>query len=191
MPTPGTMSLIIASVIILLCTVVVMVTALALFLALVGNVMTGVPFVPAPSAVLKELIELCPLTPLSVFYDLGCGDGRFVFAMARRYPDARCVGVEKAPLPSLLAYLRSRLSPTPNVHIRYGDFAQVPLADATHVFLYLFPALMDRLLPKLEAELKPGARVVSCDFTFSSRAPDRVIPLGPGTHPHRLYVYTF
>ena len=42
---------------------------------------------------------------------------------------------------------------------------------------YLFPGLMDKLLPKLEKELSPGTILVSVSFSFSKREPERVIDL--------------
>lgn len=185
------MTLIIVMAVMLAGTIVILATTAAFMLHLAGNIMTGVPFVPAPRRAVEELAALCPLTSSSVFYDLGCGDGRVVYAMARRYPEACCIGVEKAPLPSFFSWIRARVAPLPNARVRYEDFSTVDLRGATHVFVYLFPALMERLLPKLEAELRSGTRVVSCDFTFKNRAPDKVLPLGLDKHPHRLYVYRF
>jgi SAM-dependent methyltransferase len=182
--------MIVLFVVALLC-VVVLATTVALVLALIGGLMTGVPFVAAPRTTTDALARLCPLNSTSVFYDLGCGDGRFVAAMARRYPSARCIGVERAPLPSLLLRLRSLIAPLPNMRFLYKDFSKVDLSDATHVYLYLLPFVMERLLPKLERELKPGARVVSCDFVFKNRTPDQIIPLDSRKHPHKLYVYEF
>lgn len=174
----------------LLCVVILLMTA-ALTLALIGGLMTGVPFVAAPRRTAEALGELCKLDATSVFYDLGCGDGRFVAGLATQYPKAKCIGVECAPLPSLLLWLRMRLSTLPNMRFMYKNFAEVNLADATHIYVYLFPHIMERLLPKLTAELRPGTRVVSCDFVFKSRAPSAIVPLDTTKHPHKLYVYDF
>lgn len=171
--------------------VVILVTTGAFLLALVGGLMTGVPFVPAPRAVADTLADLCVLGPSSVFYDLGCGDGRFVLSMARHYPQARCIGLERAPLPLVLGRIRFALGGLPNARVQAQDFYGADLREATHIFLYLFPALMNRLLPKLEQELKPGARVVSCDFPFKNRAPSSTVVLGHGHTAHTLYVYDF
>jgi len=185
------MEIIIAGLVVLVCIALIAGITIAFLLSLVGGLMTGVPYLAAPRKLRTLLPDLYPLTPGSVFYDLGCGDGRFVWAMARRYPGATCIGVEMAPLPSILLWLRSRLTPLTNAHAVYGNFSNVGLGEATHVFLYLFPHLMAKLLPKLDSELPHGARVISCDFPFPSRAPASTIPLGTGAHPHTLYVYEF
>lgn len=185
------MSIILALILIVLLSLVVLATTVALTLTLVGGLMTGVPFVAAPRTTTEALAGLCPLDHTSVFYDLGCGDGRFVMAMAKRYPQAVCIGVEKAPLPSLLVWFRTLTTSRPNMKFMYKDFSQINLADATHVYLYLLPFVMERLLPKLERELKPGARAVSCDFPFKTRPPTKVVPLDAREYPHKLYVYDF
>jgi hypothetical protein len=183
------MHIIVAIIIVLALCVVILVMTAALALALVGGLMTGVPFIASPRATTDALTRLCPLDATSVFYDLGCGDGRFVAAMAKRYPTARCIGVEKAPLPALLMWMRLRLSPMKNIEAQYRDVGSVNLANATHVYLYLFPFVMERLLPKFIQELRPSTRVVSCDFVFKDRTPDQIVPLGTGAHT--LYVYDF
>lgn len=185
------MTIVLAFVVVMaMCTIVIM-TTVAFLLTVIGGMMTGVPFVPAPRRTTEVLMRLCPLDASSHFYDLGCGDGRIVAAMAGRYPAATCIGVEMAPLPSILLWLRQHLSPHQNMRFLYRDFGAVDLSDATHIYLYLFPALMERLLPKLEKELRPGTRVVSCDFVFKGRQPNQIVPLGESKHTHKLYVYDF
>lgn len=62
--------------------------------------------------------------------------------------------------------------------------------------LYLLPHLLEKLLPKLSAELAPGARIVARDYSLDPWPADRVIELdvpekeetmlSPRTH---LYLY--
>ena len=53
--------------------------------------------------------------------------------------------------------------------------------------------MLERLLPTLEQQLKPGARVVSYDFPMPEWEPDQVISIpGKGRLEHfdlKLYVY--
>ena len=52
---------------------------------------------------------------------------------------------------------------------------------------------MDSLLPKFEKELKPGTKVISCDFKFSKKEPTKVIHLKANKSAlnRTLYVYDF
>jgi hypothetical protein len=73
-----------------------------------------------------------------------------------------------------------------------GDFMKQNLSAADRVFTYLYPGLMDELLPKLEKELHPGTRLVSCDFPFSKKKAKEVIDLErPKLTGQKLYIYEF
>ena len=65
------------------------------------------------------------------------------------------------------------------VTFRVGDMFETDIREADVLLLYLLPELNRRLKPKLFAELKPGARVVSHDFDMGKGwPPDREIKLG-------------
>ena len=157
-------------------------------------VVTRAPFIPIPQAVLPYVVDALELKPGSVVYDLGCGEGRVLLACWKRFPHARYVGLDKAVLAIWLARWRKRQTArdADSVFKRMNFFRQ-DLSDATHVFTYLFPGLMQRLLPKLKRELKPGARLVSCDFQFNDMKPVKTIQLDRpiGALGRTLYVYEF
>ncbi len=162
-------------------------------LFLITPLFSKIPSVSTRRKVLKQIVEVMDLRDGSVLYDLGCGDGRVLFSALGVYKDITCIGVEKAPFPFLIAKLHQFFSPNKNISIIYGDMFKAEVSSATHIFLYLLPGFMDTLLPKLEKELKPGARVFSCDFQFSKRKPDLVINLSSKKYQlsRRLYVYDF
>ena len=66
------------------------------------------------------------------------------------------------------------------------DLFEVDLAEATVVTLYLLPALNVKLRPKLLAELKPGARIVSHAWDMGDWTPSRTLDI-KGT---KLYLWT-
>jgi hypothetical protein len=59
------------------------------------------------------------------------------------------------------------------VSFRQGDALKAAVADATVVTMYLLTPLVNRLQPKLLAELKPGTRIVAHDYPFADWKPDR------------------
>ena len=152
-----------------------------------------VPFIPTRNKALKEIILALGLSDDSVLYDLGCGDGRLLFLASKTNKNISCVGVERAPFPYVWAKIRQAFSKNKNVSIVYGNMFKKDISDATHVFVYLFPELMDELLPKFEKELKPGTRVVSSDFKFSKRNPDQIIDIKSKKRQlnRRLFIYNF
>jgi len=163
------------------------------FVFLMTPLFSKVPFVPVRKKVLSEIISALELKDKSVLYDLGCGDGRVLFAASEVYKNITCVGIEKAPFPYLWAKYCQFFAGDKRVSILYGDMFKLDISPATHIFLYLFPRLMNDLLPKFEKELKPGSRVVSCDFEFANKKPIKIIDLKSKKRQlnHRLLVYEF
>ncbi len=152
-----------------------------------------IPFVPVRKETLSEVISALELNKQSILYDLGCGDGRILFAASKSNPFVSCVGIEIAPFPFLLAKIKNVFGVSKNVQILYGDFHNINISPATHVFLYLLPAALDNLLPYLEKELRPGSKVISCDFKFSKKEPSTVLETGTikSRINKKLYVYNF
>jgi len=126
--------------------------------------MSCAPFVQTPVEVAKKMIQLADLKPGQTLFDLGAGDGRLVI-MAAQETGASAVGVEMRD--DLVERARSeikRLSLEDRVRMIHGDLFGVDLSEADVVTLYLTTSGNERLRPKLEHELKKGAKVISHDF---------------------------
>jgi len=120
--------------------------------------------VQTPVEVAKKMIELADLKPGQKLFDLGAGDGRLLI-LAAQESGASAVGVELRD--DLVERARSeikKLNLQDRVQIVHGDFFNVDLRDADVVTLYLTTSGNERLRPKLEQELRKGAKVVSHDF---------------------------
>ena len=174
------------------CVLILFGTMAILALMLVSTFMTRVPFVPITTETLEKAIRSYSKNPdTGVFYDLGSGDGRVVFAFARLYPNARATGFEIGPFPYLLSKCIGYFSRTANASIRYESFLHADLSGATHIFIYLFPFMVERLAKKFDTELKPGAEVISCDFPITSKEPRKTIEVVSKSRKHTLYLYEF
>ena len=131
-----------------------------------------VPFVPSPPEVVEKMIELASVKPGDLVYDLGSGDGRIVIAAAQT--GARAIGFEIDG--DLIKESRAHIQKAgvqARAEIRDQDLLTVDLSAATVVTMYLFPDVNLQLRPKLLAQLKPGARVVSHAFDMGDWPPDR------------------
>lgn len=110
------------------------------------------------------MLILAELRPGEVLYDLGSGDGRAVI-MASKDFGAQSIGIElrddltKKALTSI-----NELNLCKKTKIIQKDLFNVDLSSANVVFLYLTTSANERIKPKLEAELKPGTRIVSHDY---------------------------
>ena len=121
----------------------------------------GAGYQPTPRRSVRTMLRLAEVGPLDVVYDLGAGTGAIVFRAARNY-HARVVGVEVEPLRVLILRLRRRLGGGQDrIEIVWGNLFHLDFREATVVTAFLWPGAMARLRPKLEKELRPGARLVS------------------------------
>jgi SAM-dependent methyltransferase len=147
------------------------------------------PFVTTPHDVVERMLDLADVRAGQMVYDLGCGDGRIVIAAARR--GARGVGIDVDP--ERVAEARAaaeRAGVQDRVRFRQADVFTLDLRDADVVTLFLLPTLNVRLMPQLE-KLKPGARIVSHEFSMKGARPAKVIevPSEEDHRPHIVYLW--
>jgi len=131
------------------------------------------PFITTPPAVVERMLALAGTGPKDYVIDLGSGDGRIVIAAARRF-GARALGIELDE--SLVRVSRDharRAGVSERVAFEHGDVLRADLSRASVVTIYLLGSLMNRLQPKLLAELNPGTRIVSHAFSMTGWNPDR------------------
>jgi hypothetical protein len=152
----------------------------ACFSLLFFHALTKVPSWPLAKSEAGDVVALlrdAKLPNSAVIYDLGCGWGSLVIALAKAFPDAHVKGVEISPFPCLVARLRTwRL---PNVAVAGKNFYKCDLADADVVTCYLMPSTMPRLSKFLDESVRPGTAVVTVTFWFRDRLP-KTVRDGPG-----------
>jgi len=151
------------------------------------------PFVPSPPPVVEYMLKLAELKTGEVLFDMGSGDGRTVIMAAKTF-GARGVGIE----------LREDLAKKAMANIHQGglenrvtivndDMFSVNLTAADVVYLYLTTSANEKIKPKLERDLKPGARVVSHDYEVVGWRAEKVETFceNPqlGYPSHTIYLY--
>ncbi len=135
----------------------------------------GAPWVPTWKRDIDRLTKLIDLKPGETFYELGCGDGRVCTNVSDAFPEARVIGVELGIPQWLVAQARRiRRGTARLLSFKLADLHKLPLHDADVVYMFLMPEPYARLKPKLEAELKPGARVVSYVWPVEGWIPEKI-----------------
>lgn len=128
-------------------------------------------FVPTPPEVVDAMLKLANVTAKDLVYDLGCGDGMIVTAAAKDF-GARAVGIDISPVRVKEANERvAKAGVTDKVKILNEDLFTANIGQATVVTLYLLQSLNEKLIPKLNKELKPGTRIVSQTFSMGDKYP--------------------
>lgn len=151
------------------------------------------PYVSTPLPVVRQMLVLAELKPGEIVYDLGSGDGRVVIMAAQEF-GARAVGVElRKDLVRKALDRVFELGLEREVKILQSDLFKVDLSPADVVFLYLTTSANEKVKPKLESELKRGARVVSHDYEVLGWKPFKVNSFceNPrlGYPSHTIYIY--
>jgi protein-L-isoaspartate O-methyltransferase len=128
-------------------------------------------FVPTPPEVVDAMLKVAEVSSSDVVYDLGCGDGIIVATAAQKF-GATAVGIDIDPQRVKEATDRiQKANVTDKVKILNQDLFTTDISKATVVTLYLLPSLNQKLIPKLNKELKPGTRIVSQSFNMGDQNP--------------------
>ena len=139
------------------------------------------PYVVTDYEVVDAMLALAGVRPEDFVVDLGSGDGRILIAAARSH-GARGLGVDIDPARIREATVNAAAAGVGHrVRFVRQDLFQTPLADADVVTLYLTPEVNLRLRPRILAEMRPGARLVSHDFDMGDWRPDQRQRIGTAT----------
>jgi len=122
------------------------------------------PFVVSPDAVVERMLYLAQPRAGERLVDLGSGDGRIVIEAAKRF-GARGLGVDIDPrLVQLARANAKRAGVEALATFEVQDLFETDLRGVSVVTMYLLPEVNLQLVPRLLAQLKPGARIVSHDY---------------------------
>lgn len=159
---------------------------------------TKVPFISVPYSILPDIEKALNLREGSVVYDLGSGDARVLTYLAQKEKNKnmKFIGIENGLLPLCMSRITTWWNKRKGkgvVEIVDIDFFNYDLKDATHIFMYLYPNIMDDLLGKFDKELSPGTLLVSTTFKFTQKKPSYEINLSRKSYQlaQKLYVYEF
>ena len=138
------------------------------------NAWRDAPLFPTPHHALQALDAQVPLAPGARVLDAGCGLGDGLLALRRVYPQARIEGVEWSWPLRLLCAVRC-----PWARVRRGDMWRADWSGYQLVYLFQRPESMARAAAKAQAELAPGAWLVSLEFAVPGVLPQAQLRL-PG-----------
>src|SRR5680860_615217 len=175
----------IISILIIILAFIVIATFVVVFFGLnmiYVNLKTLVPWVKTPFRNLERVLDGIKLPAGSLIYDLGCGDGRFLFLAEKK--SLRAVGYELALYPYLKAQF-NKFFQASRVKIKRQDFLRQDLNKADAIFVFLNAMVMEKIGVKLKKNLRPGIIVVSYGFTIPNWEPLKRLD----TNPSRTYIY--
>lgn len=149
--------------------------ALALVVPQLSQRPPDIHYTPTRHEIAEAMLALAEVRASDVVLDLGSGDGRLPIIAAQKY-GARGVGVEIDPKLVALSRQNARDAGVDDrVTFIEGDLFATDLTAASVVTMYLSTSIMMELEPKLKAQLRPGARIVSHQFWFQGWPAEKTI----------------
>jgi predicted RNA methylase len=146
-------------------------------------------WVPTDPEFIQGFFELVSLSPEDVVYDLGCGDGRLLFAAIEKGA-GRGVGIDIDPVRVKVSREESKKRVLDGkVSFIEADVMQANFSAASVIFCYLLTTASAALKPKFEKELKAGTRVVMESFPVPGWKPVRTYEMDFGIGFRTFYLY--
>lgn len=144
-----------------------------LLLSLAVAAASFAPWVPTRQKDVERILRLANLKSGECFYDLGCGDGRTVFAAARA-AGTKAIGVELA-LPMYIVCLVGKLVRRSPARFFWRNLFKINLSEADVIYVFGMPKkLTERFTAKIQQECRPGTRVLSYVFPIQAWTPETI-----------------
>jgi len=137
---------------------------------------TRVPLFLSNRAAARAVASLLPQERGFTFVDLGSGLGGMLSSLARARPSGRYFGVESAPVPFVLSWLRALR--VQSFHVRWGKYEALDLGRYDVVYAYLSPAAMTGLWDKARREMRAGSLLISNGFAIPDVPPALTLATG-------------
>ena len=164
------------------------VIVLGVLVSLVYCGFTGISPIPSSSPSRSCILENLPQNLSGSVCELGAGWGTLAFPLAAALPEAEIVAFELSPVPWLFMLARDKLMGRKNLTIHRRNFFKDKFDDVSLVVCYLHSECLEKLRPKMEAELEPGTMVLSNTFEIPGWQPEKIHRLDDSFCP-QVYVY--
>ncbi len=144
------------------------------------------PFVKTPAVVSEEICSVLRITDKDIVVDLGCGDASILIGI-ENLTHATCIGYDVSPI----AFIKARWNIYKNksrVRIQLTNFFSADISQATIIYCFLIPSLMDRMSYFIRKRAKLGTRIASYGYRLPGlrQIGERKIAGAPST----LYIYS-
>ena len=149
---------------------------------------TKVPYVLTPKKYFPIIFKNLEINSETIIYDLGCGNGDFLFAAEKLGPK-KLVGFELSPWHFLLGKIKAKILKS-KAEIYLKDFFKVDISQADIIYLFLVESMVIKLWPKIKKEAKPGATVAILSNSIPGVEYAKIIKTNINKNSKsRLYIY--
>ena len=147
------------------------IVTVAMVLILISGIASsiyGAPYVPVRKKLVKNLLTFGGLSKSDIFYDLGSGDGRVLISAVKDFGIEKAVGYEIALWPYLKSsFLIKHSHLDGRICVSRKNFFKTNLREASLIYMYLFPGLVDKLAYKIAEECQAGTKILCPSFPIN------------------------
>lgn len=137
-------------------------------LFLIYSSIKGAPYVPTKRKIIEEILGPAKIKKHGYFVELGSGDGRVVRYAVKKF-GARGVGIDVNPILTNWAKILAKLEGLDGkIEFKVQNIFDSDLSRVDYIYLFLMPALINKLTDKMAKELKKGAIVIAHGFPVKS-----------------------
>lgn len=131
---------------------------------LIYSSLMGSPYVPSKQKEIDYIFNQISIKKGSVFYDLGCGDGRVVRTVANKF-HVNGIGYDINPVLILCARIYAKLSNIQSqISFKVANIMSITYKDADYIYMFLMPELILKIKTKFMKELKKNTIIISHGF---------------------------
>ena len=127
----------------------------------------GAPYVPTKNKLALEILKEVKFKRNGLFVELGSGDARIVRTAVKNY-HVRGLAIDVNGLlilwSKILKFLDPLLRGDDKLTFKRANILEVDVRNADYIYLFLFPALIEKLIPKFDRRLKEGVIIISHGF---------------------------
>jgi len=170
--------------------IIVFVVTLIFLVSIIWPCFSLAGWVPTLKKDLKRIAKIVDLKPGQTFCELGAGNGRVSFYIAKKFPKSKVIAIELALPLFIIGKIKEVFGFSNNISFKWRNLFQQDLSKVDVIYIFALPKPLDtKLREKFEKELKPGSRVVSYAFKMKSVEPKLVHK--PKNQNKSIYVYEF
>lgn len=136
--------------------------------SLIFSSLMGAPYVPTRNKLAIEILKEVKFKKNCLFVELGSGDARITRAAVKNYQvkgqvvDVNWLLIVWSKILSRIDGIRKKMT------FVNKNILNVDVTQADYIYLFLFPDLIKKLLPKFDKELKKGTIIISHGFPIDS-----------------------
>ena len=132
------------------------------------SLMFGAPYIPLSKKLIQKVLLFGELSLNDALYDLGCGDGRILMSGLADHNVSKAVGYEIAPWPYLKTLFLIKYKKIKGIELFRKNFLEADIREATFIYLYLFPKLINNVAYKIAKEGAAETKILCVQFPIDT-----------------------